>query len=214
MPRIKHISLLSLLCLLGTAALRGQAVPTAERLANLQVGVTFTVANSDYTNDTSNPGQTNDVFNLGQPTGNSIYWKGIGAYANLDLRYHYGLELSYHHTASSGTELSESTFEVGPRYIFHKGRFAPYAKGLYGRGLFNFAAYDSTGKSVQIANVGYNVLTAGGGLDLRLRPGLNIRLFDYEYQHWLNFPPNKLNPQVVSVGVAYHFHGDLFHRRN
>lgn len=200
--------------LLIPVAAHAQAVSTASRLADVQAGITFTVANSDYTNSISNPSSANDVFNLAQPTGNSVYWKGYGAYANLDLRYHYGLELSYHHASSPGTQLSESTIEFGPRYIFHVGRFSPYAKALYGRGLFNFAAYDANGNSVQIANVGYNVLTAGGGLDLKLRPGLNLRLFDYEYQHWLNFPPSKLNPQVLSFGVAYHFHGGLYRRRD
>ena len=207
MLRFCATSLLVLGC--SAAAASAQAVPTAKRLADLQVGGTFTLADSNYTNDTSDPGRNNNVFNLSQPTGNSIYWKGAGAYATLDLRYHYGVELSYKRTASSGTELSETTFEFGPRYVFHTGRFSLYAKALYGRGLFNFAAYESTGKSVEIANVAYNVLTAGGGLDLQLRSGINIRVFDYEYQHWLNFPPNKLTPQVVSVGVAYHFHGGL-----
>jgi len=192
----------TLLGVLGASILHCQPVPTASRLADLQIGLDFSVANPDY---------ANDVYHLAQPTTGQYSWHGFGAYANLDVRHHFGIEANFHSLSGPDPVLYERNFQIGPRFVFPVGRrLVPYAKALVGRGIFNFAALDATtGNSVQIANLGYNTQTFGGGVDLRLLPGLNIRLVDYEYQLWDNFPPNKLNPQVFSFGVAYHFHGPL-----
>ena len=202
--------LLATACVLVVPFAYGQAVPTASRLADLQIGASFSLADSNYTNSVANPGNTNDVYNLAQPTGNSINWHGYGAYVDLDLRQHYGLELNFHQVSGADPTLYERTFQAGVRYLYPiRFRFVPYAKAMEGRGIFNFAAVDANGQSFRIANVAYNTQSIGGGLDLRLLPGLNVRLFDYEYQVWDKFPPNKLNPQVLSFGVAYHFHGRM-----
>ncbi len=194
------------LALFATPALVSQAVPTASRRADLQAGVTFSFADPDY---------ANDIYSLTQPTAGENRWHGYGAYVDLDLRYHLGIEANFHELSGPDPVLYERTFQVGPRFVFPVGRrFAPYAKAMAGRGIFNFVAIDPlTGKSVQLANAGYNTQSIGGGLDLRLLPGLNVRLVDYEYQVWDNFPPNKLHPQVLSFGVAYHFHGPLSRKR-
>lgn len=183
-----------------------QAVATASRKADLQVGVDFSIANPNY---------ADDVYHLAQPTSGDLHWHGYGAYVDLDLRYHLGLEFDFHQISGPDPVLYERTFEVGGRYIYPlRHGLVPYGKAMVGRGVFNFAAIDATtGKSVQLANLAYNTQTLGGGLDLRLRPGLHIRLFDYEYQIWDNFPPDKLRPQVISFGVAYHFHGPMSLRK-
>ena len=179
-----------------------QAVPTASRRADLQVGVDFSIADPDY---------ANEIYSLTQPTAGQNRWHGYGAYVDLDLRYHFGIEANLHFLSGPDPVLYERSFQIGPRFVFHVGRrFVPYAKAMVGRGIFNFAAVDPvTGKSYQLANIGYNTQSLGGGLDLRLLAGLNVRVFDYEYQIWDNFPPDKLHPQVLSFGVAYHFHGPL-----
>jgi len=196
----KTLAFLALITLIDRDA-GAQAVPTADRLGDLQIGINFSVANPDY---------SNDVYHLSQPTDGSLRWHGYGAYADFDFRYHYGIEVDFHQLSGPDPNLYERTYEIGGRYLHPiRNRFVPYGKLLVGRGVFNFAALDSSGQSVQIANLAYNTLSAGGGLDMRVLPGLNIRVFDYEYQHWLNFPPDKLNPQVLSFGVAYHFHGPM-----
>ncbi len=185
----------------GATAAQAQALPTASRFADLQVGVDFSIAKPDY---------TSDIYNLSQPGGIAT-WRGYGAYVDLDLREHYGIEFDVHQLSGADSVLSERTFEIGGRYLYPiRYRFVPYAKVMIGRGIFNFAAQDASGKSFQIANLGYTVESFGGGFDLRLKPGLNIRVVDYEYQRWNNFPPKSLNPQVLSFGLAYHFHGPLF----
>lgn len=174
------------LCACGMAG--AQALPTAARLADVQVGGTFSLAKPDYT---------------------STLWKGLGFYADADLVHNLGIELDFHQVSGAGPVLYERTYEIGPRYVRHKGRFAPYVKGMYGRGVFNFAGTNANGQQVAVANLAYNLFTGGGGLDMEARPGLNIRLFDYEYQDWHSFPPRGLTPSVISFGVAYHFHGDV-----
>lgn len=191
-----------LLVAIGAPSLSGQAISTASRVANLQIGVDFSVVRPDY---------ATDVYHLAQPTTGQYSWRGYGAYVDLDLRSRFGIEANFHALSGPDPVLYERTYQIGPRFVFPVARrFAPYAKVLVGRGVFNFAALDAnTGSSVQIANLAYNTQTLGGGLDWRIRPGLNIRVVDYEYQRWDNFPPNKLNPQVISFGAAYQFHGPL-----
>ena len=176
------------LCGASFHAARAQATPTASRFADLQAGVTFSFANPDY----------------------GTNWHGYGAYADLDLRYRLGLEFDFHQLSGPNPVLYERTYEIGPRISYPiKYRFIPYAKAMYGRGVFNFAGTDPSGNAVQIANLAYNITSFGGGVDVKTIRGLNLRVIDYEHQRWGSFPPHGLTPGVFSFGVAYHFHGNL-----
>jgi hypothetical protein len=168
---------------------QAQAAPTAEKFADLQLGVSFSAAHPDY---------------------GTASWHGYGFYGDLDLRHNLGIEFDFHQLSGPDPVLYERTYEIGGRYVhpIHQ-KFIPYAKLMVGRGVFNFAAINNSGQSVQIANLAYNTQSIGGGLDLRIRPSFNVRVFDYEYQRWGNFPPRGLNPSVLSFGIAYHFHGTM-----
>ncbi len=181
----KNLALLTI-TLLAPAIVHAQATATASRKADLQVGATFTLAAPNYGTD---------------------HWKGYGFFADLDFRQHFGLEAAFHQASESSSIRYERTYEIGPRVLFpiHQ-RFVPYAKAMVGRGVFNFAGTDS---NTQVANLAFNMASFGGGLDIKIRPGLNVRAFDFEYQTWPSFPPRGLNPSVFSFGVAYHFHGGL-----
>ncbi len=173
-----------LLVILGLAAsasmLNGQAAPTAVRSADLQVGVGFTNANSDYL-----PNRLN----------------GGAAYFDLDFRHHLGVEGVFHFVKDgNGSGIYEKTYEIGGRYRRIYGRFVPYGKAMYGRGVFNFPSYPGYAHP----NLAYNLFAGGGGLDYRVLPFLNARA-DLEYQRWLGFPPSGLSPSLITIGVAYHF---------
>lgn len=171
-----------LLCIAGSlsSVARGQALPTVARRADLQIGAGYVDGNSDY-----------DPQRL----------KGFAAYATLDVKRNFGAEIVVHQIKSStGDNIYERTYEIGPRYHRDYGLFAPYIKVLYGRGVFNFPN--------DVANLAYNIFSAGVGVDIKLRPYLNVR-GDYEYQKWLTFPPTGLTPQLITIGVAYHFPGDI-----
>jgi hypothetical protein len=176
------IRLVLVSCLVGLAAPAsfGQARSTATRAADLQVGVGFVYDSSDY---------------------NTTSLKGFAAYTTLDLSSHLGGEFVIHQANSStGDSLYQRSYEIGPRYFRHYGIFAPYVKAMYGRGVFNFPN--------NVANLAYNMFAFGAGVDVRVLPYLNVRA-DYEYQDWLSFPPTGLKPQVYTIGVAYHFPGEL-----
>jgi opacity protein-like surface antigen len=183
-----QLKIFTLICLIGLTAARlnGQAAPTASRVGDLQIGVMFNLANTDY-----------------RPN----YFKGYGFYATYDFRYHVGIEGEFHQINDpDATEgIYERTYEIGPRYVLHYGRFAPYAKVMYGRGVFNYPPVFGDPKIGPIANLAYNIFAIGGGVDYHVLPGLNVRA-EYEYQQWLSFPPNGLTPKIFSVGAAYRFH--------
>jgi len=171
------------LFVLGTASLaHAQAEPTAKRTADLQVGFGFANANTDYV-----PNRVN---------GETIYF-------TFDFTHRFGIEGSFRYLKDNPTNIYEKTYEIGGRY-YHPIRPAyklvPYAKLLYGRGVFNFAT-----NGVTYANLAYNMIAGGAGLDYKLVRSVNLRA-DFEYQRWPSFPPHGLTPSVVTIGAAYHFH--------
>jgi opacity protein-like surface antigen len=162
--------------LMGTATF-GQARPTSARPLDLQLGGGYSTASGDY-----------EYLRL----------QGFGIYGTVDFKPHFGAEIDFHQINNSDTKVYQRTYEFGGRYFRTYGSLKPYLKALYGRGVLNFQD--------NIANLAYNMFVGGGGVDIAVKPYLNVRL-DYEYQNWLSGPgiEHGLNPQVISAGVAYHF---------
>ena len=172
---------LVLICVASAAPfLCAQARPTASRSADFQIGGGFTIAHSDYLPN---------------------YFNGGTVYFDFDFTRHLGVEGEFHFVRDrQRSGIYEKTYEIGGRYHLTYGRFMPYAKAMYGRGVFNFAAYPGYGHP----NLAYNLFAGGGGLDYRVLPHLNARA-DFEYQRWLGFPYNGLAPSLLTFGAAYHF---------
>jgi len=159
--------------------LAAQGMPTASRIGDLQIGGGFIFGKSNYNFQPSN-------------------LVGGTAYASFDVRPHLGLELDFHQShPTSDSTVYERTYEVGPRIYLDHERIAPYAKILYGRGIYNFHN--------TVANLAYNMYTFGGGADFAITRSLNLRA-DYEYQNWVGFPLGTLHPSVGTIGIAFHFH--------
>jgi hypothetical protein len=168
---------LGIACCVPRAA-QGQSLPTASRIGDLQVGGGFVLAHSGY-NFTP------------------IRLIGEAGYTTFDWRTYWGAEFDFHNSRSTtDSTVYERTYEIGPRIFFTRGRITPYAKIMYGRGVYNFHG--------GVANVAYNLYTYGGGADVRLTRWLNLR-GDYELQNWMAFPLGTLHPSVVTIGLAYHF---------
>jgi hypothetical protein len=132
---------------------------------------------------------------------------GGTAYFDFDFTHHFGLEGEFRFIKDGHTQMYEKTYQIGARYYHPIGRFpklVPYAKGMYGRGVYNFTAQGSNNQWFTVANLAYNMYALGGGVDYRLLPYLNVR-GDFEYQSWLSFPPNGLAPTVFTIGAAYRF---------
>jgi opacity protein-like surface antigen len=189
--------------LLATAtscAAFAQSDATVSRLGDLQAGGGYSMTEPDY-------GPTNLT--------------GFNIYSTFDFRSHLGIEADFRDTSAHNASLIyERTYEIGPRYFYHFGRFSPYAKVLIGRGVFNYPP-DCLDKTTYLrtsctspnvdpattgsaANLAYNMYALGAGMDIAVRHQINVRI-DYEYQRWLSFQTSQLTPQVFSIGVAYHF---------
>jgi hypothetical protein len=185
--------ILILVCLLaatGPLYLRAQEMPTESRTGELQIGLGYSRATPDYTDN---------------------HFYGPSLYATFDFRDHLGVEADFHDVkgntstgAGGDSGTYEKTYEVGMRYVWHPWRLDPYGKLLVGRGVFNYPYI--TGTTTPSANLAYNMYSVGFGVDLRTKRYLNIRLFDYELQKWGSFPPHGLTPQVITFGAAYRFH--------
>src|SRR5262249_36054410 len=112
-----------LICFVGSMAARlhGQASPTASRAGDLQIGAIFVIGNTDYRPEN---------------------FKGYGFYATYDFLYTVGFEGEFHQRNDprpvDNVGIYERTYEIGPRYVVHYGPFAPYAKVMYGRGVFQY----------------------------------------------------------------------------
>jgi hypothetical protein len=169
----------------------GQARDTAERKADLQLGFGYSNAASDYQVPTATGSTTPEPrFN------------GFAFYSAMDFKPHYGVEFNIHQLYSGNNDqVHERSYEWGFRYHrTYKQRLNPYLRLMYGRGVFNFPQGE--------ANLAYNLLIAGIGLDYAFKPQINLRV-DYEGEIWYGFPPSGLAPQVLTFGVAYHLPGGL-----
>jgi opacity protein-like surface antigen len=159
--------------------MHGQARPTAYRSADLQVGAGVTGANPDYS-----PSR----------------FYGYFIYGTLDLKTHYGVEAEFHQLNTAGNNNDwERTYQIGARYVRHyfNDTLHPFVKASIGRGTFNFPYNRAT--------LSYGMYGFSAGADVRVSRSINVR-GEYEYERWPNFPPRGLQPNVVSIGAAYHFH--------
>jgi hypothetical protein len=163
--------------LLGEASgLFAQAIPTASRPADLQIGVGYAAARPDYVLQT---------------------FQGLTAYADFGFNLHLGVEAEFHQVnATTGNRIFERTYEIGGRYYRSYGRLNPYVKAMIGRGDLNYP-YGQ-------ADLSYDMFAGGVGADFILGPCLRIR-GEYELQKWRSFPNGGLAPQIVTIGIAYHF---------
>ena len=173
------IGRIALLFLLGGATgLLGQSRPTASREADAQIGIGYTLARPGYVQQT---------------------FQGLAAYAGLDFNRHLGVEAEFHQANSTdGDKSYQRTYEIGARYFRAYGPLVPYVKAMVGRGDYIYP----TGQT----GVAYNMFAGAAGADFKL--GMYLRLRgEYEFQKWTSFQNGGLTPQLITLGVAYHFAG-------
>lgn len=116
-------------------------------------------------------------------------------FADLQPHWRFGLEAEARylrlHSAEQGTE---TNFLAGPRVVVRPGRWQPYAKFLVGDGHINMP--------FGYAHGDFLALVPGAGLDLALNSAVNLRVCDFEYQLWRDFPYGDLRPYGVSAGLS------------
>ncbi|SEG16458.1 Opacity protein [Bryocella elongata] len=177
-------------------AARGQASPTAAAPGTLQLGGSAVLVHSNYLpwDTDGNPAPLSDLTR-------TVRSLGFGVYGNYDFNGHLGIALDFARVAASNDTSTQTSFEGGLRYkLFERGRFTPYARGSFGRGVYGY--------SNNVASVGYNLYGLAGGVDYRFTHYLNLRA-EYEYQGWMNVPLRNPEPQMFKLGVAYRFGSDI-----
>jgi hypothetical protein len=173
---------LSLVTMLPSA-LHAQATPAATRGGMAQVGAGYTFSNED-----EYPGK---------------HLQGASIYGTFDLNNHLGIEGDVHMASvfKSYFNYKETSYDAGLRWAEHYRKFSPYAKGLVG---FGHSSAVTPQQIVGGSTPGsYFLFGLGGGLDYSLSDKFNVRVVDFEYQRWPNFPPHGLTPPLFTFGVAY-----------
>jgi len=111
-------------------------------------------------------------------------------------------DLNYDRTGNT-SNLRMDTVVGGPVYTWRRySRFNPYVKFLLGYGSIDFSGLSPTYKHDT-----RTVYATAGGIDYRIYRNVWVR-GNYEYQFWTDFfHHNALNPQGVTVGLAYDLGG-------
>ena len=174
-------SLLTSAVLLSFApALQAQALPTATRSTNIEVGAGVLRLEPDYVDDPN---------------------YGIFVWADYAFRRYFGVEAEANFGGlEAKDDIGENTYFIGPRGTYHFRKATLFAKVMFGRGTITNQAYGFNN-----ASSSYNAYSFGAGVDYRLYRFINGRV-QYEEQKWPSFKPHTLSPSQVSVGVAYVFH--------
>ena len=153
--------------------LHAQAMPTASRVGDLQIGVGYTRAKPDYSPKT---------------------FTGLAAYADFDFLPHLGVEAEIHKVNTPDNDKSyQMTYEVGARYFRTYGRVVPYAKAMIGRGDFNYPG--------GLTNLSYTLYAAGVGADFKVADRLRVRA-EYEVQSWSGFSNGSALPTTLRTRRA------------
>lgn len=164
--------------ILGTSALYGQALPTASRAGDVQIGAGYSMGKPDYVQQT---------------------FQGFAVYGDFDFTLHWGVEAELHQVNSTdGDQSFQRTYDIGARYFRTYGPLVPYAKAMIGRGDYNYP--------FGLTQLGYHMYAGAVGADVKLGPYLRVR-GEYEFQKWTSFPNGGLAPTIITVGVAFHFAG-------
>jgi len=164
--------------LVVTPSLRAQADYTANKTSRVQVGAGYLFLKPDYV-------ETNI--------------QGISIWGDYDFLKHIGVEASVHlGTIITPSDINETSYMVGPRFLIHRRRLTGYAKFIFGR-----ATITNTENNLSSS---YNAYAFGGGAEYKISRKINIRAIDFELQKWPNFEPHTLSPIAITVGASYIIH--------
>ena len=136
---------------------------------------------------------------------------GFGAYADYNPLPFLGVEIEGRTIQFNQQDnIRQDAISAGLRYIYNRGRFAPYAKALGGFGSADFPK-GTYANSIDRQHDTFTVATIGGGLDYKLTHRVYLRA-DYEYQFWFDYGRGigkpgfgTINPNGFSIGAAYKF---------
>ena len=166
-----------LIYLISGHRLCSQAFPTATGPgANITLGGGFALYQEDY---------------------GKQYLGGVSFYTDIHPYWRYGAEAEARWLRLNQSEdVTESSYMVGPRIVVspHDRAFEPYVKLLVGAGRISLPFHYAQG--------GFLAYAPGGGIDYSLSKTVKVRVIDFEYQRWPDFPYGPLRPYGVSCGIS------------
>jgi opacity protein-like surface antigen len=195
--RIACLVLVSVSSVLGvtteSASLSAQALPTAQKAAEITAFGGYTPSSPDFGPRTYNGFTAGADFTIFPP-----------------LRFDPSVEVRF--TRSHSYDMTEKSFLVGPRLQkdFGRDHYHPYIDFLVGRGSFNYSGVVPVGFSNTASGF---ALSYGGGIDIDVTHHVSLKL-DLQQQSWSMgtnrfFKPNgetfTLAPRTYTVGATYHF---------
>ena len=166
-----------LLFLLISHVAGSQALPTATGPgSNVTLGGAFSIYQEDY---------------------GKRYLGGASIYTDIHPYWRYGVEAEARWLRlNQSEEVTESSYLIGPRVIVspHAKSLEPYVKMLFGAGRISLPFHYAQG--------GFFAYAPGGGLDYSLNNAVKVRVIDFEYQRWPDFPYGPLRPYGISFGIS------------
>lgn len=176
----------SLKCLLGLALLttctalssaRGQALPTAKGWgSHLDVGGGVSLFQQDY---------------------GKRQIEGTTFYADYFPHWRYGLTAEARFlNRNTSQQVTMRTYMGGLKVALrpHPAMLQPYAKMVVGTGHIVLPFKYAQGNFLTYA--------PGAGLDVALTDYVKLRVIDYEYQRWPDFPYGTLSPSGFTTGIT------------
>jgi hypothetical protein len=110
-------------------------------------------------------------------------------------------DISTHYGESAGTNLSMTTFLIGPRFARRGKRLTWFVQSLYGYSYIK-ADGDIFGPEIGRYDSSFSFAPAGGGIDLRLSEKFAFRVFQYDMVFTnLGRGGGQIHPRV-STGVV------------
>ena len=158
-------------------SLQGQATSTASRSSRIQAGVGGMYLNNDFSVHSN---------------------QGLALWGDFDLNRFVGVEAEVLLGGLiSQDDINMTTYQIGPRLSYHRGKFTYYGKFLFGRGIIGSQLPKHETSST------YNIHEFGGGFEYQISRHFNIRALDAGFQKWPDFEPHTLSPFAISAGVMY-----------
>ena len=122
-------------------------------------------------------------------------------YADVNPHWRVGFEGEARFLNQHGREqVTESSYLGGPRVLLLRSR----RLDLYGKFL---AGVGHITLPYRYAHGSFLTYASGAGVEFAATDFVSVRVLDFEYQHWPDFPFGPLNPYGLSAGVSIRLNG-------
>jgi hypothetical protein len=121
-----------------------------------------------------------------------------GGFAFVDFSPHWRFNLeaeARYLRVHSAEEVTEQNYLLGARALITSGRERVYVKFLAGDGHIEMPFEYGRGN--------FLALVPGAGVEMDLNEITTLRIVDFEYQMWQNFPFGTMRPYGISTAISF-----------